>query len=99
MAEVSFHPAAQRDYQVSIAFYLERSSAAARRFVAEVEGTLSKIAEQPDRFAPMDDEFREAILIRFPFSLVYRIDSSGDCLVVAVAHASREPGYWEHRVS
>lgn len=74
MAEVSFHPAAQRDYQVSIAYYLERSSAAARRFVTEVESTLSKIAEQPDLFALIDDEFRESILIRFPFSgLSHRI--------------------------
>ena len=99
MAEISFHPAAQRDCQVSIAWYQERSNSAARRFVAEIESTLSKIAAQPDFFAPIDGDFREAILVRFPFGVVYRIDSSGDCLVVAVAHASREPGYWEHRVS
>jgi hypothetical protein len=29
--------------------------------------------------------------------LLYRIETNGDVLVVAVAHASREPGYWQGR--
>jgi hypothetical protein len=44
------------------------------------------------------DDFREAVLIHFPFSVIFRTDSQGDSLIVAVAQASREPGYWRDRI-
>ena len=35
-------------------------------------------------------------LKRFPYTLVYRV--AGETItVIAVAHQSREPGYWERR--
>ncbi|MBY0228599.1 MAG: type II toxin-antitoxin system RelE/ParE family toxin [Gemmataceae bacterium] len=40
---------------------------------------------------------REAILIRHPYSVIYRVEEDGIVLVVAVAHSSREPGYWQRR--
>ena len=98
MAEVAFHPAALREYLSAVAWYRERNASAAERLVAEVDAVLAQIAVQPDRFAWYDDEFREAVLLRFPYSLIYRIDARGDGLVMAVAHASREPGYWHDRV-
>lgn len=98
MANVALHPDAQREYQIAVAWYQQRSQSAARRFVAEVERVVSVIAAQPDRFGWYDDEFREAGLRRYPYSIVYRVGPSGDVLIVAVAHASREPGYWQDRV-
>jgi toxin ParE1/3/4 len=98
MANVTFHPEAQREYQAAIGWYQQRNAAAAARFVAEVERIVAAIAEHPDRYARYDDEFREAGLQqRFPYSIIYRIEPSGDVLVMAVAHASREPGYWQGR--
>jgi plasmid stabilization system protein ParE len=97
MASVAFHPSAQREYQAAIGWYLQRSQAAARRFVAEVNRVLAEIGAQPARYGWYDDQFREAVLRRYPYSVVYRVESSGDVLVVAVAHASREPGYWQDR--
>jgi toxin ParE1/3/4 len=72
MANVSLHPSAQREYQAAIGWYQERSQAAARRFVAEVDRVLAEIAAQPDRYGWYDDEFREAGLRRYPYSVVYR---------------------------
>jgi plasmid stabilization system protein ParE len=97
MANVAFHPAAQREYQAAVGWYQQRNPAAARRFVAEVDRVMAQISIQPDRFGWYDDEFRETVLRRYPYSMVYRIESSGDVLIVAVAHASREPGYWQDR--
>ncbi len=97
MANVALHPDAQREYQAAIAWYQQRSQSAARRFVAEVDRVVAMIAAQPDRFGWYDDEFREAGLRRYPYTIIYRVETSGDVLVVAVAHASREPGYWQDR--
>jgi plasmid stabilization system protein ParE len=97
MASVALHPAAQREYQAAVGWYQQRNEAAARRFVAEVDRVLAAIGSQPERYGWYDDQFREALLRRYPYSVVYRVEASGDVLVVAVAHASREPGYWQGR--
>jgi len=97
MAEVKLDPEAQREYSKAVRWYQQRSASAARRFAAEVDRALTDIAAQPDRFGWYDNEFREVGLRRYPYSLIYRVDSGGDALVVAVAHTSREPGYWEDR--
>jgi plasmid stabilization system protein ParE len=97
MANVAFHPAAQRENSRAIAWYQERSTAAARRFVEEVDRVVAVIASHPDRYGWYEEPFHEAGLRRYPYSLIYRVEASGDVLVLAVAHASREPGYWQDR--
>jgi hypothetical protein len=58
---------------------------------------IETLATTPERYGFYDDVYREAILTRYPYSVVYRIDPDGNVLVVAVAHSSREPGYWQDR--
>jgi hypothetical protein len=69
---------------------------AALRFEAETERVLSLIDANPTTFPKYDDEHRFAVLRRFPFSVVYKV-ATGRLYVVAVAHASRAPGYWQGR--
>lgn len=97
MANVVLHPSAQREYQAAVGWYQQRNPAAARRFVAEVDRVLAQVGAQPDHYGWYDDTFREAVLRRYPYSVVYRVEPSGDVLVAAIAHASREPGYWQGR--
>ena len=97
MAEVALHPEARREYRAAVGWYQGRSPAAARRFVAEVERMVAQVRANPERYAWHDDEFREAMVSRFPYVLIYRVEPTGDVLVVAVAHASRQPGYWHGR--
>lgn len=96
MANCLFHPEAQAEYDAALARYQSRSLQAAARFEAEVERVLSLIGSNPDMFPSYDDEHRFAILRRFPYSLVYHVQP-GQVLIVAVAHSSRSPGYWQGR--
>lgn len=98
MAEPGFHPAALREYLAAVDWYRQRNRGAAVRFAAEVDRIQLRIGVQPDRYGWYDDDFREAGLLHFPYSVVYRVGPSGDALIVAVAHASREPGYWQDRL-
>jgi plasmid stabilization system protein ParE len=97
VADVRFHPEAQDEYQVSLAWYQARSPQAADRFEAEVERVLGLIAANPAGFPRYDEGSRFAMLRRFPFSVVYQAEPDGRVEVVAVAHARRRPGYWEDR--
>ncbi len=58
---------------------------------------LVEIGVEPGRYPRLDSEFREAAVPRFPYSAIYRALPSGDVQVIAVAHASRAPGYWRDR--
>jgi plasmid stabilization system protein ParE len=93
---VQFHPEAQAEYEAAIAWYHVRSPRAALRFEAEVERVSETISTNPEFFSRYDEQFRFALLERFPYSLVYRIEPAA-IHIIAVAHSSRAPDYWRHR--
>ena len=97
MASLSHNPAARKEYGASILWYRSRSSDAAFRFVTEVEAEL--IASHPDRYPRITarSRFREVILQRFPFSIIYEVVLTGEIRIIAVAHSSRKRGYWNRR--
>jgi plasmid stabilization system protein ParE len=96
VAEVHFHPEAHAEFLSSLAWYGSRSLRAAERFLAEVERVVGQIADQPDFYPRYDNYHRFAVLRRFPFSVVYQ-DLPSQVYVVAIAHSSRSPGYWQSR--
>ena len=97
MANVGFDSAALDEYQRAVGWYQARNPRAAKAFASAVGSNLGAIGTQPDRFPRYDQESREAAVSGYPYSVVYRVLPSGDVQVVAVAHASRAPGYWRDR--
>ena len=67
------------------------------RFADEVERVVLLLLDHPELGSRLDDELRHFVLRRFPFSVVYAV-ASDVVYIVAVAHGSREPGYWRPRV-
>jgi len=96
VANTSFHPEAQAEYEEAIGWYQVRSPQASMRFEAEVDRVIRVIESNPEIFPKCDDLHRYAVLWRFPYSIVYQhwIDH---VYVIAVAHGGRLPGYWKHR--
>jgi plasmid stabilization system protein ParE len=98
VAEVRLTPDAEAEYEEALAWYLARSVRAAARFETAFEAAVASIESNPNLYALIDDEHRACLLRRYPYSLVYRVQ--GDQVqVIAVAHASRDPGYWSGRSS
>ena len=97
MANVVFHPDALAEYRAALVWYGRRSRRAAQGLERAVDRVLSTAASSPEFYPLYDDIHREAILTRHPYSVLYRVRENGDLLVTAVAHASREPGYWQGR--
>lgn len=96
MIDVLISSAAEADYTDALCWYVERSIDAAEQFEAEFQRSLKAIASGPERFPFCDDRHRFFLLRRFPFQVIYRpyLDR---IVIVAVAHTSREPRYWEGR--
>jgi plasmid stabilization system protein ParE len=95
MANVTFLPAAEQDYEEALAWYESRSARAAAGFEAAMEVALQSIADNPEMWPLCDDRHRFYVLRRYPYSVIYRVEAEG-ALIVAVAHARRS-AYWQDR--
>jgi len=91
-----FHPEAVAEARGAIRSYRERNPVAAAAFLTELERALLRIAEAPERWPRVAGDRRRFVLLRFPFSVLYRLHS-GLIEVLAVAHGQRRPGYWRER--
>jgi plasmid stabilization system protein ParE len=96
VVDIAFLPAAEADYLEANAWYQERSAKASAGFQAAVEVALQAIAKTPERWTTCDERHRFYVLRRYPYSIIYRIEEAG-VLVVALAHSSRSPSYWQGR--
>ena len=95
-ARVRFVPAAGREAEDALAWYLQRSLKAAESFLREFDRGLALIAESPRLWPRFEAGTRRYVLRKFPYSIIYRLITER-IEVVAVAHQRRRPGYWHGR--
>ena len=95
---IEFLSEAEEEMVEAAAFYEEQAEGLGDRFLDDVEHSAQLLSEQPLIGQQLDEYLRRLLLHRFPFSLIYSMEPSG-ILIVAVAHQSRQPGYWRERLS
>ncbi len=93
-----FHPEAVREYGDAAAYYASKESALHLRFIASIERAIEIILQDPLRWPQVDEDIRRCLTRVFPYAIFYTLED-GYVLIVAVAHCSREPGYWKSRIS
>lgn len=91
-----FHPEALAECEEAARYYAERDPELAPRFVEAVEDALDRVLESPTRWRVIDEDVRRCLTRVFPYGVLYTIEPDF-VLIVAVAHCSREPGYWKNR--
>ena len=89
-----FESAARAEFIEAARWYtVEVGQFYATDFRNEVHRTLNLLCDHPTMGTPAKSNTRSMVVHRYPFFIVYRIDS--DTLqVLAVAHQRRRPGYW-----
>ncbi len=97
MSEVILHEEAEEEFEAAQLWHLSHSKRSAERFTRAVRRVAEEALTYPTRYPEYDAEFREAGMTDYPYSVIYRALPSGDVQVIAVAHASRAPGYWRDR--
>ena len=65
-------------------------------FTEALDATTEGIRAHPEAYGRHDNDVRLKTLRGFPYAVYYR-DSEDEILILAVAHTSRLPGYWEKR--
>ena len=97
MHRVVVSEAAENEFRESLEWYFEQDPGVAASFADAVRSAFSSIGENPRRYPLLDDRHRSLLLGHYPFRIVYRSSGAANCLVVAIAHTSRRPGYWRAR--
>lgn len=87
------------DLDEAVSYYHSIDPQLERDFSRRVVRGLKKIRDRPENFAIYEGarlrhEYRRVMLNRFPYVIIYRIDSE-EVVVVAISRGSRKPGYWE----
>ncbi len=92
------HPDAEAELGDAAVYYATNATTAiATAFLAEYERVRDLIVENQQRGPHLDGGLRVYHLDRFPYTLVYAVDDVRGPQIYAVAHQSREPGYWTDR--
>lgn len=94
----AFHPEARLEYREAAAFYESRRPGLGAAFTREVEAVIEQILEAPDRWRFVEQDVRRCLTRIFPYGILYTVETDF-ILIVAVAHGSREPGYWLGRLA
>ena len=92
---------AEAELHEAMLWYEDRKDGLGLEFYESVTETMIAIGESPLRFplyeaAKTRYEYHRAPVPRFPYIVVYE-SRADEILIVAVAHTSQQPGYWESR--
>src|SRR5260221_8541380 len=90
---VVYHCEADVELVGAAKYYQCQREQLGRRFLHAVHVALSKVQEDPERYPFYEKPTRACRVLGFPYRLVYE-ELPDAIYIIAVAHVSREPGYW-----
>ncbi len=93
----TFHPNAEIEFDQAVAYYEHRQSGLGLELADEVLATITRILDYPRAGSPFSKHTRRCLTNRFPYGVIYQMHED-IVRIIAVAHLSRRPGYWEERV-
>jgi plasmid stabilization system protein ParE len=93
---VVFRPEARTELLDAQTWYEDRVPGLGRQFSLAVDAAVSAILRYPEAGPVVHESYRQCVLRRFPYSLVYRLDGP-DVVVMAVHHQRRDPERWRGR--
>ena len=97
MKPVRYIDVAEAEFLAEIAYLEDARAGLGRRFYDEVKRAEGFIAEFPEAAEEIRPRIRKRLLRSFRYSLIYSVEPE-ELLIIAVAHASRRPGYWADRL-
>ena len=95
--KVRFLSIAGVEFADALAWYRQRSPRAAEGFWLKVQEARRSIALFPLAAPLIAGRVRRFVLSGYPYDLIYAV-TTDEIVILAIAHHSRQPGYWLERV-
>lgn len=95
--QVVFTPDADNDVAQSYGWYEKQEPGLGDEFLRCVEACIESIQRHPLLYRIAVDEFRRALIRRFPFEIFYETTDAA-IVVYSVFHCSQAPAKWQERL-
>ena len=96
MKPVRFLEPAEMELNEAARYYTMRVAGLGADFLDSIDAAILDIQDDPERCPIVRSEIRRRLVLRFPYALLYRIDSD-EIVIEAVMHLHRQPNYWTSR--
>ena len=93
----SFHPSAKIELDQAADYYESCEPGLGIQFADEVYVAIQRIIAFPTAWSSLSSRTRACLTNRFPYRIIYQI-APNNIRIVALAHLSRRPGYWNDRL-
>lgn len=94
--KVLFRPEAESDLLDSFMWYEKSLSGLGKKFLDQVDLTISSIVQNPQKYPIIYKNIRRALTQKFPLGIHYIIEEN-KIIVLAIFHFSRNPKNWKSR--
>ncbi|MBV6492830.1 MAG: hypothetical protein LDLANPLL_00835 [Turneriella sp.] len=96
MKSLKLHDEAEAELSEIFLYYAEMDANLAVRFYQEITDSFSQILQQPKIGVLLEEPYRKYITHNFHYIIIYK-ETDEALKIDAIAHHSREPGYWRGR--
>ncbi len=90
--ELLFTPETHVDIDEAYAWRRDRRPGLGKKLLENIADTLQGIL-----YEIVEDSYRQALVKRFPYSIIYGYDST-NVTIYAVTHTARDPAVWRQRL-
>ena len=95
--QVVFTPAARDELIEAQDWYENEVPGLGRQFRAEIDALIERMRANPRQFPVVHKTLRRSLLRRFPYALMFVIETDDTLTVMACFHGSRDPEHWQKR--
>ncbi|MEM7601484.1 MAG: type II toxin-antitoxin system RelE/ParE family toxin, partial [Verrucomicrobiota bacterium] len=67
--------------------------------MSELDAAIKRILKFPEAWGRISKDFRHCNFRRFPYTVIYSIETGSDILIVSVFHQHREPLTWKRNLN
>jgi plasmid stabilization system protein ParE len=96
-AKLLFTSETNQDLDEAFEWYERRRLGLGEEFLIEVADCIDSVCANPEMRPKVVDEYRQAIVHRFPYSVIYGYEGES-VTVYAVVHNARNPREWRRRI-
>ncbi len=97
MTRIDFHELAEKELLDSRDYYDDLVFGLGNKFVFEIEHITNRIRENPSSFPFCFNNYRKALLRKFPYAIIFKYDDS-KIFILAVARQKRRLEYFVNRL-
>ncbi len=95
--KLSFHPAAESEFDLAINYYEDCEPGLGNDFSLEVLTGIQAIADYPRGWPVIEGDVRRCLVNRFPFGIVYSAEENDEIFILSIMHLRQDPKHWKKR--